>query len=85
MEAAWQNTFEILSYMSTIVFPSPAQFQWPSLISMVAVIVAAAMYAVFVRRERGHLLHKVDILRVIKRKESIREAGLRRIASGSDV
>ncbi|KAK1144122.1 hypothetical protein N8T08_005784 [Aspergillus melleus] len=37
VEAAWQNAFEICSYMSTIVFFRPEQFKWPALISVVAV------------------------------------------------
>ncbi|KAI9041870.1 uncharacterized protein KD926_006415 [Aspergillus affinis] len=53
VEAAWQNAFEICSYMSTIVFFRPEQFKWPALISVVAVGLAGLLYAVFVRVRRG--------------------------------
>ncbi|CAG7922283.1 unnamed protein product [Penicillium olsonii] len=56
-EAAWQNLFEICSYIATIVFSRPDQFQWPVLISVVAVAFAGFLYAAFVRIQRGHLIH----------------------------
>jgi iron-regulated transporter 1 len=57
VEAAWQNAFELLSYVSTIVFFRPEQFKWPSLISVAAVASANGAYATFVYLRRGHLLH----------------------------
>ncbi|KAK6214417.1 hypothetical protein LQW54_004466 [Pestalotiopsis sp. IQ-011] len=57
VEAAFQNLFELFSYATTIVFSRPDQFQWPVVISVVAVYIAGGMYAYFVRRRRGHLLH----------------------------
>ncbi|CAG7947768.1 unnamed protein product [Penicillium salamii] len=56
-EAAWQNLFEICSYIATIVFSRPDQFQWPVLISVIAVALAGILYAAFVRIQRGHLIH----------------------------
>ncbi|KAJ9199702.1 hypothetical protein DTO164E3_4587 [Paecilomyces variotii] len=56
-EMALQNIFELLSFASTIMFPLPEQFKYPVLISYSAVAVAAICFAVYVRRERGHLLH----------------------------
>ncbi|KAJ5101872.1 hypothetical protein NUU61_004094 [Penicillium alfredii] len=57
-EMALQNIFEMLSFASTIVFPRPEQFQYPVLISSGAVAVAAVCFAAYVRKERGHLLHR---------------------------
>ncbi|GME43151.1 hypothetical protein DM02DRAFT_707097 [Neofusicoccum parvum] len=57
VEASFQNLFELLSYVSTIVFSRPNQFQWPAVISAAAVYLAGAMYAGYVRKSRGHLLH----------------------------
>lgn len=54
---ALQNLFEMLSFASTIVFPLPGQFKYPVMISNGAVVVAALCYAVYVRKERKHLLH----------------------------
>ncbi|KAL9619837.1 MAG: hypothetical protein Q9160_005577 [Pyrenula sp. 1 TL-2023] len=57
VEASFQNLFELLLYVSTIIFSRPDQFQWPAVISTAAVYTAGALYAGFVRRRRGHLLH----------------------------
>ncbi|TFY56518.1 hypothetical protein EVG20_g8895 [Dentipellis fragilis] len=56
-EASFQNAFELLSYLSTMVFYRPEQFRYPVLISCVAVSCAGILYSVFVRRRRGHLVH----------------------------
>jgi iron-regulated transporter 1 len=57
-EMALQNVFEMLSFASTIVFPLPGQFGYLVLISSGAVAVAAGCFAAYVRKERGHLLHR---------------------------
>jgi iron-regulated transporter 1 len=57
VESAWQNGFELVSYASTIVFSRPDQFRWPTLLSVVAVCLAGALFAAFVRMRRGHLFH----------------------------
>jgi iron-regulated transporter 1 len=57
VEASFQNFFELLSYASTIAFSRPNQFRWPVVISAVAVYTAGGLYAIFVRRRRGHLVH----------------------------
>jgi iron-regulated transporter 1 len=56
-EASFQNLFEMLSYVATIIFSRPDQFQWPVIISVVAVYAAGGLYASFVRQRRGHLFH----------------------------
>jgi len=57
VEASFQNLFELLSYVTTIVFSKADQFQWPAIISVIAVYIAGGTYTVFVRRRRGHLVH----------------------------
>lgn len=57
LEASCQNIFEMLAFMSTIVFPRPEQFKIPAAISASAVATAALLFAYFVRMRRGHLLH----------------------------
>ncbi|PVI00807.1 hypothetical protein DM02DRAFT_707097 [Periconia macrospinosa] len=57
VEASFQNFFELLSYASTIAFSKPNQFQWPVVITVGAVYTAGGLYAVFVRKRRGHLVH----------------------------
>lgn len=58
VEAAFQNLFELLSYATTIVFSKTDQFLYPSVISTAAVYIAGGLYTLYVRRRRGHLLHK---------------------------
>lgn len=58
VEATFQNVFELLSYVSTIIFSRPDQFQWPMVISVAAVYSAGGLYSLFVRKRRGHLLHR---------------------------
>lgn len=66
-EASFQNAFELLSYVSTIIWSRPNQFRYPILLSAVAVYTSAFLYGLFLRRRRGHLVHMPPC---IKRKES---------------
>nr|ODN98551.1 hypothetical protein L204_02514 [Cryptococcus depauperatus CBS 7855] len=84
IEAAWQNLFEICSYVSTIVFSRPDQFMWPALISVIAVGFAGLLYAIFVRIQRGHLVHLPRCI-APERLQRSRESGLDRIFSASDL
>ncbi|KAJ5690119.1 hypothetical protein N7462_004511 [Penicillium macrosclerotiorum] len=61
-EMALQNMFEMLSFASTIVFARPEQFRYPVIISAGAVTLAAACFAAYTRKERGHLLHRSKCL-----------------------
>jgi len=56
-EASFQNAFELLSYMSTIVWSRPNQFRSPVLLSAVAVYMSAFLFGKVLRRRRGHLVH----------------------------
>jgi solute carrier family 40 (iron-regulated transporter), member 1 len=57
IEAALQNSFELCSYASTIVFFQPSDFKYPAMMSICAVYIAGASNARFVRDRRGHLFH----------------------------
>jgi iron-regulated transporter 1 len=57
LEASCQNIFEMLAFLSTVIFPQPEQFKIPAAISAGAVASAALLFAYFVRKRRGHLLH----------------------------
>ncbi|PYH91069.1 iron-regulated transporter [Aspergillus ellipticus CBS 707.79] len=83
-EAAWQSLFEICSYTSTMVFSRPDQFKWPALISVVAVGLAGVLYAVFVRIQRGHLVHLPKLF-ALERLQRFRERGLDRLSEASDI
>lgn len=56
-EAALQNAFELIAFLSTIIFHRPDQFRIPATLSAAFVLGATALYASFVRSRRGHLLH----------------------------
>ncbi|KAJ6112711.1 iron-regulated transporter [Penicillium capsulatum] len=84
IEAAWQSVFEIGSYSSTIFFSRPDQFKWPALISIIAVGVAGFLYTVFVRLQRGHLVHFPKFL-LRERQGLSRERGLESILSSSSI
>ena len=56
-EVALQSLFDVLQYTSTIIFSEPYMFKYPVLISCVAVAAALVVYASFVRKRRGHLIH----------------------------
>jgi iron-regulated transporter 1 len=57
LEASCQNLFEMLAFLSTMIFPRPEQFKIPAAISAGAVATAALLFTYFVRKRRGHLLH----------------------------
>lgn len=57
VEMSLQNVFELLSFLTTMVFYRPEDFKYPVYISAAAVAASAACFAGYVRRERGHLVH----------------------------
>ncbi|KAE8320794.1 Ferroporti-1 [Aspergillus sergii] len=84
IEAAWQNAFEIGSFISTIVFSRPDQFEWPALISVIATCLAGILYTVFVRMQRGHLIHVPKWIATPGMLQQTRERCIERIYSASD-
>lgn len=85
VEAAWQNVFEICSFISTIIFSRPEQFKYPTLLSVIAVVIAGALYTTFVYLRRGHLVHLPHFSWSSEAKQRSRERGLERIASSCEV
>ncbi|KAI9793883.1 MAG: hypothetical protein M1816_007135 [Peltula sp. TS41687] len=68
MEASFQNFFELLSFAATVVFSHPADFRYPVVMSWVAVLGAGILYADFVWKRRGHLLHVSDLIKRMEHK-----------------
>ncbi|KAH8897266.1 hypothetical protein GQ53DRAFT_818538 [Thozetella sp. PMI_491] len=62
VEAAFQNVFDLLAWVLTIVWSDPASFQWPVVISVAAVYMAGGFHTYFLRRRRGHLIHPPSCL-----------------------
>ena len=65
--------FDVLQYMSTIIFSKPQMFKFPVLMSCVSVAVALCVYASFVRKRRGHLVHIYE--KLIDREGNSRPSG----------
>ncbi|KAG8963024.1 hypothetical protein FRC03_003520 [Tulasnella sp. 419] len=57
LQIMMQNTAEILKYVIIMVFSKPSEFRWAALASFISVLTGAISYAIYVRRERGHLVH----------------------------
>ncbi|KIW19890.1 hypothetical protein PV08_00465 [Exophiala spinifera] len=76
VEMSVQNFFELCTFATTIVFPKPAQFRYPAIISLVAVYLSAALYAKFVRDRRGHLLHMPTCLKISRDRDGYRYQSL---------
>lgn len=51
------NVFELLGAGAAIAFPRTEQYRWLALASLVSVMISWVMYAAWVRRQRGHLVH----------------------------
>ncbi|KAI5862711.1 hypothetical protein GGS23DRAFT_571444 [Durotheca rogersii] len=56
-EASVVNVFELLGAGAAIAFPHPGQYRGLALASLASVLAAWLMYAAWVRRRRGHLVH----------------------------
>ncbi|CAZ81539.1 unnamed protein product [Tuber melanosporum] len=78
-EASVQNTFELGSYAMTAIFARPAEFRYLAVVSAVAVLLAAGLFAGFVRKRRGHLVHTPACFGMMEVKR--RAEGYQRLAS----
>ncbi|GAA5835722.1 hypothetical protein JCM11251_007408 [Rhodosporidiobolus azoricus] len=57
LQFSLQNMLDLIKYVVTIILHRPSQFKWAVLISFVSVALGCVSYLVYVRRERGHLVH----------------------------
>ncbi|KAI1807375.1 Ferroporti-1 [Daldinia bambusicola] len=51
------NIFELLGAGAAIAFPRTEQYKWLAFASLVSVLISWVLYAGWVRRQRGHLIH----------------------------
>ena len=56
-EMAFVSFFELAQWILAAVLARPLQFSWLALISLFAITWAGFMYAYWVRKQRGHLMH----------------------------
>ncbi|KAL1951323.1 hypothetical protein VTO73DRAFT_472 [Trametes versicolor] len=70
LQYSLQNVADMLKYILTIVLSRPSQFKYAALASFISVCAGAFTYLVYVKRERGHLLHHSleDIIPLLKRR-----------------
>lgn len=61
-EASLQNAFELISYVSTIIWSRPTQFRYPVLISAVATYLSGFLFGKFLRQRRRHLVHMPECI-----------------------
>lgn len=54
---AFVSLFELGQWILGVIISKPEDFRWIALISVGAVALSAVMYAFWVRRQRGHLMH----------------------------
>ncbi|KAH7330255.1 Ferroporti-1 [Rhexocercosporidium sp. MPI-PUGE-AT-0058] len=57
VEYSFVSLFELLQNIMTLVLSHPQDFRWIALVSLLAVGASTAMYAAWVSRMRGHLVH----------------------------
>ncbi|GAA5840724.1 hypothetical protein JCM5353_005745 [Sporobolomyces roseus] len=57
LQFSLQNMLDLIKYVVTIIFNKPDQFKWAVVISFASVILGALCYLIYVRKERGHLIH----------------------------
>ncbi|PPQ70664.1 hypothetical protein CVT24_000672 [Panaeolus cyanescens] len=57
LQFSLQNILDLLRYVMVIILSQPSQFKYTAVLSFGAVVSGACSYLVYLRRERGHLLH----------------------------
>ncbi|GAA5931985.1 uncharacterized protein JCM15063_001092 [Sporobolomyces koalae] len=57
LQFSLQNLLDLVKYVVTIIFDKPSEFKWAVVISYVSVCLGALCYLIYVRQERGHLIH----------------------------
>lgn len=53
-----QNIADLLKYVLTIILSRPSQFRWAALVSFISVGLGVSSYLVFLKRMRGHIVHR---------------------------
>ncbi|GAA6020003.1 hypothetical protein JCM8202_004950 [Rhodotorula sphaerocarpa] len=69
LQFSLQNLLDLVKYVVTMILNKPSQFKWAVVISFCAVVMGAACYLVYAKKERGHLLPMKLIERVLKKQQ----------------
>ncbi|PPR06806.1 hypothetical protein CVT26_003832, partial [Gymnopilus dilepis] len=57
LQYSLQNMLDLLKYVMPYASSRPSQFKYTATLSFAAVMTAACLYMVYIRRERGHVIH----------------------------
>ncbi|KAI0778796.1 Ferroporti-1 [Trametes elegans] len=70
LQFSLQNIADMLKYILTIILSRPSQFKYAALASFISVLAGASTYLVYVKRERGHIMHHGlgDMIPLLRRK-----------------
>ena len=65
LQFSLQNIADLVKYIITIILSQPRHFRYAALISFISVCLGVCSYAVFVKKERGHIVHfdRIPLLR----------------------
>ncbi|KAF7302611.1 Solute carrier family 40 protein [Mycena chlorophos] len=67
LQFTMQSFADLLKYMLTMILSRPSQFRYATLVSFLSVLSGAAVYLVYLKKERGHVFHapRVEWIRKI--------------------
>ncbi|GAA6025360.1 hypothetical protein JCM11491_002746 [Sporobolomyces phaffii] len=68
LQFSLQNLLDLVKYVVTIIFNKPSEFRWAVVVSYASVVLGALCYLVYVRNERGHLVHLEWTERLLSKK-----------------
>ncbi|KDR76972.1 hypothetical protein GALMADRAFT_66616, partial [Galerina marginata CBS 339.88] len=57
LQYSLQNVLDLLKYVMVIVLSRPSEFKYTAALSFGAVVAGACLYLIYLRRERGHVIH----------------------------
>ncbi|KAI0720075.1 Ferroporti-1 [Cerioporus squamosus] len=57
LQYSMQNVADMLKYVLTMALSKPSQFKYAALASFISVVAGASTYLMYVKKERGHVLH----------------------------
>ena len=57
LQYTMQSVADLAKFVMTMILWEPFQFRWAALVSFMSVSAGALVYAVYVKKERGHIAH----------------------------
>ena len=60
LQYTMQSVADLAKFVLKMILWEPFQFRWAALVSFMSVSLGALVYAVYVKKERGHIAHLPD-------------------------